>query len=97
MFYYNKGGTANILSPVQKTVGVVFQKLSVIFRHMFWYINRFRRVQLTHMRCNTVVMVKNFNTVFSDTDIDLLTDKFIRDRILAISDFYEIIGLYGGS
>ena len=97
MFYYNKSGTANILSPVQETVGVVFQKFSVIFRHMFWYINRFRRVRSTHMRCYTVVMLKNFNIVFSGTNINLLTDKFIRDRILAISDFYEIIGLYSGS
>lgn len=36
-------------------------------------------------------MVKNFNTVFRSADIDLLANKFIRNRILAISDFYEII------
>lgn len=97
MFYYNKGGMANTLSPAQKTVCVVFQKFSVVFRHMLRYINRFRRVRPAHMRCYTVAMVKNFNTVFRSADIDLLANKFIRNRILAISDFYEIIRLYGGS
>ena len=97
MLYQNEGGMTNLLPPVQKTFCIVFQKFSVIFRHVFRYINRFRRTRPTHMRRYTIVMVEDFNTVFSSTNIYFFTDKLIRNRILAISDFYEIIRLYVGS
>lgn len=83
-------------TPVQKTFCVIFQKFSVFFWHVFRYINRFRRIRPTHMRCNTIVMIEDFDTVFSSVDIYFLTNKFIWYRVLAIPNSYEIIGLYGG-
>lgn len=42
-------------------------------------------------------MIENFNAVFCSADIDFFTNEFIWHRILAISNRYEIIRLYGGS
>lgn len=64
---------------------------------MFRHVYRIRRIRLTYMGCNTVVMVENLNAVLGRTDVYFLTNKFMGDRILAIPDSYEIIGLYGGS
>ncbi len=87
----------NIFTPVQKVFRVVFQKPPVLFWHMSRHVGRIRGKRLTYMSRNTDVMVKNFNTVSGSTDVYFLTNKFIGDRILAIPDSYEIIGLYGGS
>lgn len=69
MFYYNERGMTKRLTPVQKTFCVVFQKFSVFFRHVFRYINRFRIIRPTHMRCNTIVMIEYFDTIFSSANV----------------------------
>lgn len=42
-------------------------------------------------------MIEDLDAFFCSTDVYFLTNKFIWNRILAIPDSYEIIGLYGGS
>lgn len=64
---------------------------------MFRYIYRIRCVCPAYMRRNTIVMIEDFNALFGSTNVDFLTNKFIRNRVLAIPNSYEIIGLYGGS
>lgn len=64
---------------------------------MFRHVYRIRGIHFTHMGCNAVVMVEDLNAVLGRTDVHFLTNELIGDRVLAIPDGYEMIGLYGGS
>lgn len=88
MFYYNEGGMTDIPAPVQKTFRVVFKEFSAIIRHVFRHVNRIMEIRLTHMSRYTVVMIEDFDTVFSSTDVHFLTNRFVWNRVLAIPSSY---------
>lgn len=86
---------SNVRGPFQEVVFAVLEIVLMFRSHVLFYINRIRIMVFPNVGSNQLILVEDLNYLVRRTDINNFPDQTIGDRVLAISDGYEIIGLYG--